>query len=172
MAVVAAAGFTTYALLNSGRARSESGLPRGAAPLCRSSQLSVRAIWDGAAGHLLNFFTITNKGAAACSVPSGRPTVLLTRAGSQLEVEEQTLTDNQYPGESVNSLAPGRRAVVHLSWWNWCGPQVAFAQTRTTVTVQFVGGLRVTAPHLLGQPPCIVAGQPSVISVSQLMTPN
>jgi Domain of unknown function (DUF4232) len=172
VAVVAAACLTTYALTNRGATPRESGSPGGAAPLCRGSQLSVAAIWDGAAGHLFNFFTITNKGAAACSVPAGRPTVVLTRGGSQLNVEERVLTGNPYGGRPVSSLAPGQRAVVHLAWWNWCGPQVAFAQTRTTVTLQFAGGLRVTARHLLGQPPCMDAAYPSTITASRLQTPG
>jgi len=146
-------------------------VPRGAAPLCRSSQLSVAAIWDGATGQLFNFFTITNKSAAPCSLPTGSPTVLLTRGGSQLKVDERH-SDNQFPGKPVSSLAPGRRAIVHLDWWNWCGPRLTYAETTTTVTVQFVGGLRVTAPHLVGQPPCIAPGHPSVITVGSPMKPR
>jgi Protein of unknown function (DUF4232) len=174
VALLAAVGLAIYAFTVGGGAPGgvTAGSPGGAAPLCRSSQLSVAAIWDGAAGHLFNFFTITNRGAGACSVPSGRPTILLRRGGSQLKVEEQALSDNPYPGKPVSTLAPGRRAVVHLAWWNWCGPQVAFAQATTNVTVQFAGGLRVTARHLLGQPPCMSAGSPSVITASRLLTLN
>lgn len=172
-AVLAAAGLAIYALTAGGGAQGgvTSGSPAGGAPLCRSSQLSVAAIWDGAAGHLFNFFTITNRGAGACSLPSGRPTVLLTRGGSLLKVEQRTLSDN-YPGKPVSTLAPGRRAVVHLAWWNWCGPNVAYEHTATNVTVQFAGGLSVTAPHLLEQPPCMDAAYPSVISASRPLTRN
>jgi hypothetical protein len=132
----------------------------------------VAAIWDGAAGNLFNFFTITNEGAGACSVPSGRPTVLLTRGGSRLRVNERANPPtNRYPGKPVSRLAPGQRAVVHLDWFNWCGLQVAFAQTRTDVTLQFADSLRVTAPHLLGQPPCMSAAHPSVITASRPLTP-
>src|ERR1700756_5505442 len=174
IASAAAVGLAIYASTLGGGARGvvASGPPAGGGPLCRSSQLSVCAPWDGAAGHLFNFFTITNRGAGTCSVPSGRPTVLLTRGGSQLKVEERALVDNPYPGRPVSSLAPGRRAVVHIAWWNWCGPNVAYKQTVTNVTVQFAGGLRVTAPHLLGQPPCMSAADPSVISASRLLTPD
>ena len=174
VALLAGVGLAIYASTVGSGAQGgvTSGSPGGGPPLCRSSQLSVAAIWDGAAGHLFNFFTLTNSGAGACSVPSGRPTVLLTRGGSQLKVEERALPDNQYPGKPVSRLGPGRRAVVHLAWWNWCGPQAALAQTTTNVTVQFAGGLRVTAPHLLGQPPCMDAAYPSVISASRLLTPN
>jgi hypothetical protein len=172
VAVVAAIALTTYASTSGGRARSESGSLGGAAPLCRSSQLSVAAIWDGAAGHLFNFFTITNKGAGACSLPSGRPTVLLTRGGAQLRVEQRAPAESPYPGKPVSSLAPGRRAIVHLSWWNWCGPQLRLPQTATSVTLQFAGGLRVTARGLLGQPPCMDATYPSVITAGRLLTPG
>jgi len=174
VAFLAAVGLAIYATTVGGGAQRgvTSGPPGGAAPLCRSSQLSVAAIWDGAAGHLFNFFTITNTGTGACSVPSGRPSVLLTRDGSQMKVQERAPSENPYPGKPVSTLAPGRRAVVHLAWWNWCGPQVAFAQTTTNVTVQFADGLRVMAPHLLGQPPCMSAAYPSVITASRLLTPN
>ncbi len=174
VAIVAAVGLSVYALTIWGGAPSglTRGSPSGAPPLCRSSQLSVNAIWDGASGNLFNFFTLTNRGPGVCSVPAGRPTVVLTRLGSQMKVEERPLTGNPYPGKPVSSLAPGRRAVVHLDWANWCGPQVGFAQTRTTVTVQFAGGLRVTARDLLGQPPCMDAAYPSTITVSRLLTPG
>ena len=173
VAVVAAVGLAVYALATGGGAQSglTSGSPRGAAPLCRNSQLSVAAIWNGAVGNLFNFFTITNNG-AACSLPSARPTVRLTRRGSQLKVEERAPSSNPYPGRPVSGLAPGQRAVVHLDWSNWCGPQLAYAQTATNVTVQFADGLRVTARHLLGQPPCMDAAYPSVITASRLLTLN
>jgi hypothetical protein len=174
VAVAAAIGLTAYALTagTGGQGSVASELPPGAAPLCRSSRLSVAAIWDGAGGNLFNFFTVTNRGGSACSLPLGRPTVLLTRHGSQLKVEERAFSHSFYPGKPVHTLAPGRRAVVHLDWWNWCGPNVAFAQTTTTVTVRFAGGLRVTAPHLLGQPPCINPAQPSVLSVGTPLKPS
>ena len=174
VAVAAAIGLSGYALTvgNGGRSNVASNLPPGAAPLCRSSHLSVAAIWDGAGGNLFNFFTVTNKGGSACSLPLGRPTVLLTRHGSQLKVEERAFSRNRYPGKPVHTLAPGGRAVVHLDWWNWCGPHVAFAQTTTTVTVRFAGGLNATASHLLGQPPCINPAQPSVLMLGPPLKPS
>ena len=173
VAILAAVGLAVYAFAigDGGEGRVAGGSPPSLPP-CRASRLTVNAIWDGAAGHLFNFFTITNKGAGACSVPAGRPTVVLTRDGSQMNVEERPLTDSPYPGKPVSSLAPGQRAVVHLAWWNWCGPQVAFAQTRTTVTLQFADGLRMTAPNLLGQPPCTDGAYPSTITVSGPQEPG
>jgi Domain of unknown function (DUF4232) len=174
VAIVSAIGLGIVALTTGGGLPSGigSGSPRGASPLCRSSQLSVAAIWDGAVGNLFNFFTITNRGTSACSLPLRRPTVVLTRGGSQLKVEERAPSGPGVfpPGRPVHSLAPGQRAVVHLDWFNWCGPQVPFEQTNTTVTVRFTGGLHVTAPHLLGQPPCMNAAQPSEIAVSHPQT--
>jgi Protein of unknown function (DUF4232) len=177
LAVAAAIGLSVYAFNpGAGAPRGVTeGLPQGAAPLCRASQLSAAAIWDGAAGHLFNFFTIANRGTDACSLPTGRPTVFLTRRGSRLKVDERGASGLESafgPGKPISILAPGRRAVVHLMWWNWCGPNVRYAQTTTTVTVQFAHGPRVTVPHLLGQPPCIVPTQPSVLAVSRPLTPN
>jgi hypothetical protein len=171
VAVAAGLGLSVYALTVGGgtHGRAASGSPRGAAPACRSSQLSAEAIWDGGGGNLFNFFTIVNRG-SGCSLPAGRPTVLLIRRGSPLKVDERTAPHGLFPGKPVHTLAPGRRAVVHLDWFNWCGPDVAFARTRTTVTVRFGDGLQVTVPHLLGQPPCMAAGQPSVLTVSPPLT--
>jgi hypothetical protein len=166
--VAAAIGLTAYALTagNAGRTSGASGSPSGA-PLCRSSQLSVAALWDGGPfGNLFNFFTITNRGGGACSLPLGRPTVLLTRHGSQLDVEERAFP---YPGKPVHTLAPGGRAIVHLDWENWCGARSRLA--RTTVTVRFAGGLRVSA-NLLGQPPCLGPPGPSVIRVGPPLKPT
>jgi hypothetical protein len=168
VAILAAIGLAVYAATTDNGARHgvTSRPPRSAAPLCRSAQLSVAAVWNGAAGHLFNFFTLTNTGAAACSLPTGSPSVVMTHDGSALKVHEQR-SDSQFPGKAVSSLAPGRRAIVHLDWWNWCG-----AQTTTDVTLQFAGGLRVTASHLVGQPPCITPDQPSVITVGQPEKPR
>jgi Domain of unknown function (DUF4232) len=174
VAVAAAVGLAVYAFTigdGSQGGVTSSSLP-GAAPLCRSSQLSVAAIWNGAVGNLFNFFTITNRGAGACSLPSGRPSVLLVRHGSPLEVEERAAADGSFPGKPVATLVPGGRAVVHLDWFNWCGPHLAFARTTTNVTVRFPDGLRVTAPHLLGQPPCMGSAHPSVLTVSRPLTPS
>jgi hypothetical protein len=178
LAIVAAIGLAAYAVTigSGGQDGITSGSPRGAAPLCRTSQLSVSAIWDGAAGNLFNFFTIANRGGSPCLLPTGRPTVLLTRRGSRLKVDERAASFHESvfgPGKPVRFLAPGQHAVVHLDWFNWCGsPHLAFAQTTTTVTVQFRDGLRVTAPRLLGEPPCFNPAQPSVVTVSRLLTPS
>jgi Protein of unknown function (DUF4232) len=177
LAIVGAIGLAVYAVtIGSGRQDGiTSGSPGGKTPLCKTAQLSATAIWDGAAGNLFNFFTIANRGGGACLLPTGRPTVLLTRRGSPLKVDERAGSNDSVfgPGKPVRILAPGRRAVVHLDWLNWCGnPHLAFARTTTTVTVQFRDGLRVTAPDLLGQPPCMNRAQPSVITVSRLLTPS
>src|SRR5258706_5861248 len=63
VAIVAGVGLAVYALTTGGGAQSglTNGSPRCAAPLCRNSRLSVAATWNGAVGHLLHFFTITNQ---------------------------------------------------------------------------------------------------------------
>lgn len=174
VAVLAAVGLAVYALTSAGNVPTQVGgsSPRSTPPLCRRSQLSVSAIWDGAGGNLFNSFAIANRGGSACSLPLGRPTVLLTRRGMQLKVEERASSGNSSTGKPVHSLAPGRRAIVHLDWFNWCGAQPAFARTTTSVTVRFADGLRVTAPNLLGQPRCISATEPSVLTVSRPLTPG
>jgi hypothetical protein len=174
VAIVAAVGLAAYALVIGGgdRASKNSTPGASAAPPCRSSELSVSAIWDGGGGNLFNFFTIANKGAGPCSLPLERPAVFLVRHGAPLKIDERPASHGLFPGRPVSVLAPGRRAVVHLDWFNWCGPNVPLAQTATTVTVRFADGLRLTAPHLLGQPPCMAQGRPSVLTVSRLLTPS
>jgi Protein of unknown function (DUF4232) len=174
VAIIAATGLAVFAvtIADGAQGGAANGSPRGAAPSCSASQLSVSAIWDGAVGNLFNFFTVVNRGGSACSLPRERPTVLLMRHGSPLKVEERAASDNSYPGKPVSILAPGRRAVVHLDWFNWCGRPLAFAQTTTTVRARFQDGLRVTSAQLLGQPPCMDPARPSVLTVSRPLTPG
>ena len=176
IAIAAALGLSVYALTigNGAAGGSTRGAHSGPAPLCRSSQLSASAIWDGAAGSLFNVFTVVNRGTGSCSLPTGRPTVILTRRGSRLKVEERAASPAILgPGRPVRTLAPGRRAVVRLQWFNWCGgPHLAVSQAATTVTVRFAHGPRVVARHLLGQPPCMNPAAPSTLGVSPPLTPN
>src|SRR4051794_38748886 len=66
VAVVAAIGLGVYALTiggsNDGHAAVRSP---SSAPLCRSAQLSASSYWNGAAGTLINFFTIANESGSA-----------------------------------------------------------------------------------------------------------
>jgi hypothetical protein len=170
VAIAAAIGLSAYPYATGGSTDvvepTNAGSASGA--VCRSSQLTATSYWNGATGTLLNFFAIANKSHSACSLPLGRPTVLLTWHRSVLPIEERTAAPGSLPGKPLRTIPAGAKAAVYMQWSNWCGrPQ---ARATTTVTLRFSGGLRVAAPHVAGQPPCLDAAQPSVLRVSRVRT--
>jgi hypothetical protein len=173
VAVIAAVALGAYALTIGGQetAKPTDNANRASAALCRTSQLSAASYWNGAAGTLINFFSIVNRRGSACSLPHGRPVVDLSWRGSLLSVQESLPSDDfgvTPRARPVHVLAPGAKAAVYMQWSNWCGqPRAGLT---TTVTLLFHGGLRVTANHVPGQPPCLNRAQPSVLLVSRVLT--
>jgi hypothetical protein len=174
IAIAAAIGLAIFALTVRGATdRPAGGAPTagGAPPLCRSAQLSAASYWDGAAGTLINFFTIANRSGTACSLPLARPVVLLRWHDSLLRVEDSHPSNRFGFGpdaKPLRTLAPGRKAAVYMQWSNWCGPP--HAGLTTTITLRFRGGLRVAARNVSGQPPCLNRAAPSVLVVSRVLT--
>ena len=171
VAIAGAVGLAVYALTIGGQvaARPTAGATPGRTALCQPSQLTAASHWNGAAGTLINFFSIVSRSGSACSLPLGQPVVDLSRRGSPLSVQESQPKDGFgfAPGaKPVHVLAPGEKAAVYMQWSNWCGrPRSGLA---TTVTVLFRDGLRVTA----GQPPCLDRAEPSGLVVSRVLTPR
>ena len=171
VAIVAALGLCLYAISLGGSSGATAGRsPRTSFALCRSSGLSASSSWNGAAGSLINFFTIVNRGGGACSLPPGRPVVRLTSHGTSLAIHERAALRDAFPGKPLHVLAPGQRAAIYLQWSNWCGRP--HAGLTATIALRFADGLRVAARHVFGQPPCMSQASPSVLSVSRLLTPN
>jgi hypothetical protein len=171
VAIAAAIGLSAYALTIGGGPSRITGSTSvgGAVPPCRSSQLSASGNWIGAAGSVINDMPIVNRGGNPCSLPMGRPGVQVTWRGSLLPIKVQAAGPGEsYPGRPVHVLAPGRMAVVYLDWGNWCARP--YAGATTNITLRFDDGLRMTARHVFGQPPCMNRAFPSGITVSRLLT--
>jgi hypothetical protein len=83
IAIASALGLSLYALLTSGTVDSVTPANAGRAtgPLCRASQLSATAGWQGATQSMLGGAAITNTSNVACSLPSGRPAVRIRWQG-------------------------------------------------------------------------------------------
>jgi uncharacterized protein DUF4232 len=146
IAIAAALGLGAYALTigNGGQASSKSASPIGAAPLCRSSQLSASAGLNGAAGTMLGPATLTNTGGSMCSLPTGRPTVHILWRGRVLGVRETDGT-RLFQAPGVQMLAPHASAVITMEWSNWCGKPREGTVIRPTFQLRWTDGLVVDA---------------------------
>jgi hypothetical protein len=167
VAIAAAIGLCAYAVAIGGHSsRTNRPVPSArTVARCQASQLSASSYWNGAAGTLINVFSIANRGSSTCSLPPERPLALLRWHGSLLKVSERASSlEALVPGKPLHILAPGRRAAVYMQWWNWCGrPQNGLI---ATVALRFHDGLRVTAQRVSGEPPCMDRTQPSLLSIS------
>jgi hypothetical protein len=145
VAIVAALGLSVYALTmgSGGRSAIASGSPTGAAPLCRSAQLSGSAGFQGATESMLGGITLQNTSSAACSLPTARPRVSISWHGERLRTKERA-NPNAPPWPRAHVLAPGAKAGVYFQWWS-CGGSGPKAAVRPTFTLRFRPGLLVTA---------------------------
>jgi Domain of unknown function (DUF4232) len=166
VAIAAALGLSIYALTigDGGQSAAAKGSPRGAAPVCRSSQLSVSIGGQGATQMVLGGAEITNTGGQACTLPVGRPVVRLTWDGRPMRVREPVPRSGEVQsGTPARVLAPGSKALVSMRWGNWCGRRMPGLPT---MTLLFGNGLTVSAPGL-GVPRCIGPGSPGFLDVSR-----
>jgi Protein of unknown function (DUF4232) len=172
VAIAAAVGLSVYAFVADGKldriAQKPANAGRASGPICRSSQLSASAFWNGAAGTVINAMTLVNRSGSTCSLPLGRPAVQISWHGALLRTREQAASSGDFPGRRIDRLSPGSKAIVYMQWWNWCGSPNASAIT--TVILHFGRQLRVEARHVYGQPPCLSPAAPSRISVSRPLT--
>ena len=158
IAVVAALGFSVYAVVDGGSVKSIDQPPtrggRATGPLCRASQLSVSAALQGATQSLAGGATLTNTGRGTCSLPPLRPVVRISLHGKTLRLKERPFPYRISPGRPVvHVLMPQEHAVILMQWWNWCG------KTGTaTMVLRFGRRLSLKAPERLGEPTCIGIG--------------
>lgn len=126
VAVAAAVGLSIYAFVTSGSVSgvTPANADRAGAPLCRSSQLSASAGWQGATQSMLGGAGITNTSDSACSLPAGRPAVNISWQGRTLAVRERGPSPVFPAGKALQVLEPRATATVYLQWWNYCGPAV------------------------------------------------
>jgi hypothetical protein len=168
VAIAAAIGLTIFALTIGGAvdnpAQSSEAAGRAAAPLCRSSQLTMSIGGQGATQMVLGGARITNVGGRACVLPSRRPAVRLTWGGKLMHVRQPVPRPGEVQsGAPAHILAPGAKTLISMRWGNWCG---ARPSGLPTFELLFGRGLALTATGL-GVPPCIGPGMPGFLDVSR-----
>lgn len=143
VAIAAALGLSIYAVLVGGGAGGVTEANASSTPLCRSSQLSGSAVFQGATQTMLGAVSIRNTGDAACSLPPRRPSASIGWRGRTLPTTERPMTTGP-PGPEARVLAAGTSASVFFQWWS-CGGRGPREAVRPTFELRFGHGLVVTA---------------------------
>ncbi len=152
-AVTAALALGVYALVGGGQLGNLAQPPadggRATGPLCRASQLSIVADFQGATQSMLGGATLENTGSAPCSLPVKAPTVDIVWRGRALRIRQRAASAPA-GWHRARVLAPGAKALVLLQWWNqwWCGgPTARRPSTRygPRFVLHFRDGLVVSA---------------------------
>ena len=147
VAVAAAVALSIYAFVSGGRLDNVAQPPaqgeRANAPLCRSSQLSANAGFQGATQTMLGSVTLQNTSGTACSLPGRRPQMSISWRGKRLPTQERKMVTGP-PWPRARVIAPGAKADVFFQWWS-CGGSGPKAAVRPTFLVRFGHGLQLTA---------------------------
>jgi hypothetical protein len=174
IAIAAAIGLGVYAVTiggvsNVAQPTAQGG--RASAPLCRSTQLSGSAYFQGATQTMLGGVTILNTSDAACTLPNRRPAAYINWHGKRLPTNEAAMPAPA--GFSrVGLLAPDTKASV---FWQWrsCGGPGPRAAVRPTIELPFGHGLVVTARSGDVTPAfCGGLGGRRLLDVSRPLTPG
>jgi hypothetical protein len=149
IAIAAAVSLSVYAFVGSGgldgAAQKPANAGRTNASLCRASQLSATAGWQGATQSMLGGAGITNTSGSVCFLPAGRPAVRITWQGQALKAQERRPSPVFPPGKALRVLEPSATATIYLQWWNYCGPAVDI-KVPPVVYLRFGNRLVVRAP--------------------------
>jgi hypothetical protein len=145
IAIAAALGLSVYAFVTGGSVNSvtPANAGRASAPLCRSSQLSAAAGFQGATQTMLGGVTLQNISAIPCSLPTRRPQMRISWRGKPLPTQERKMTTGPtWPLARV--LVPGAKTEVFFQWLS-CGGSGPKAAVRPTFALRFGNHLLVTA---------------------------
>jgi hypothetical protein len=170
VAIAAAVSLGVYAVVTGGkvdRAQEPQSAGRASASLCRASQLSASAGWQGATQSMLGGAGITNTSDTACSLPAGRPAVRITWQGRTLTVRERGPSPVFPVQKARRVIEPHATATIYLQWWNYCGRAVDL-KVPPVVYLRFGNRLVVRAPgsEQWGVPYCNGPRAPSTLFVS------
>ena len=171
IAIAAAVGLSIYAFLAGGKpdrvAQKPANAGRANLPLCRASQLSATAGWQGATQSMLGGAGITNTSRSTCSLPAARPAVRISWQGRTLAVRERGPSPVFPSGDALRVLEPGATATIYLQWWNYCGPAVDI-KVPPVVYLRFGKRLivRAVGSEQWGVPYCNASGTASTLFVS------
>jgi hypothetical protein len=129
VAVAAAAGLGVHALVGGGKLANLAQPPadggRATGPLCRATQLSTVMFFQGSGQTMVGGARITNTSGAACSLPTGTPTVDVSWQGKPLALGERAVPSPSPSTHLARVLAPGAQASVYLQWFDqwFCNTQ-------------------------------------------------
>lgn len=151
-ALLAAAGMAVYALVGGSAPANLVTPPANAGgatgPLCRASQLSATAFFQGSSQTEVGGVKITNTSAAACSLPSGLPVVDVSWHGAPISLAERLLPASIDPVAHVaRVLAPGMQASVLLQWFDqwFCGTRMQSYTFDPQFVLRWGSGLALAA---------------------------
>lgn len=173
VAIGAALGLSLYAVVAGGSPADLAQPPahggRATGPLCRVSQLSASAEFQGATGSIAGGVRLANTSRTVCSLPTGVPRVRIFWHGKALPAKE--VGGMSVSGETpVHVLEPGATAFVYMQWSGWCGYPPETKTIRPVFRLR-LGRLAVDATaQQMSTPRCNAPGSgtsASTISVSR-----
>lgn len=121
---------------------------------CTAGDLySLGGMLQGATGSMLGGVQFRNISATRCLL-GGRPDArIFTRAGRLLRTRERRFTlDPSFT--RINSLSPGKRAVLYIQWSNWCGRWPGDPIHTLVLRLRLTTGTRVAGTFRSGRPRC------------------
>ena len=148
VASAAALGLAIHALTDNGGAKIDAGGRAGGPPLCRSKQLSTSAGDTAAAGTVFDPVVVANTSSHACSLPEGIPHLQIVFRGKVFPIDQRPwrMGLSGFGAPAGRVLAPGRKALVEISWRDFCPHPAAAPRTGSvTLVLRFADGLRTTA---------------------------
>lgn len=172
IAVTSAATLGAYAAVSGGGFFGAIGdsFGFGGAPTCRSSRLKTQLFFFEGVPGAVGGVRITNKSSAACSLPTGAPSVSLAVRGQTLAVRQIHVAHPFRAGGEpvVHLLKPGTSAQIDFRWVNWCGrPKLSnFPRDFPTLRFQFRGGA-VVSVRFGPKPGCATPGVLSTITATE-----
>lgn len=146
---------------------------RATGPLCRASQLSVTATFQGATQSMLGGVYVTNTSGSACSLPQRRPQVRIVWHGKAVPAREDGPPGSLYGDpwwRPARVLAPDARAEVVMQWlqsWSVCS--AAIPNFKPVIDMRFPGGPAVAATATMMAPVCDLHRQ-TLLGVSRPLT--
>jgi hypothetical protein len=128
---------------------------------------------QGATGSMLGTVRLRNVSQTRCAL-GGRPAVTITSpAGARFPTRERAFAPNGAGGGRLETLRPGRAALLALQWTNWCGAWSGRAGSARVLSFQLAltNGGRLTLHVLTGRPRCDRRSAPSRLFVSSFSSP-
>lgn len=119
----------------------------GSSP-CDLEKLNGIADWQGGAGSLVGFVSLTNYGSTACTL-TGRPQIGLVDSGGQSFTVQTVAAGKDAPRLT---LEPRQTVSAGFRWSNWCGPAPLGGLSLDVTVAGSPGRLLIPVQDPNGQP--------------------